>query len=1034
MRFNYYSTRLLLGLLLLNVSGLWAQSAERPNIILIIADDMNDYVGFAEGHPQGISPNLDRMARDGVKFENAYCNSPVCAASRASFMSGKDPIYTTQLNNDLPNPNARIFRNLFRAETGNETVYTFPELMKDSAGYYTYGINKIFHGWTKNFYDNDYDTTVTEDCDRGLSWNKSFDFNIDFELSPDGPDIADGVPGLPWGILEDSLESQMIDYKAADSAIAFLEAYSVDKSQFCDRPFFMAVGFRRPHTPLFVPEKYFPDDYTQPSDYSNVPYDRSYNDPTSAWPPNGIVLQGLTDPPFQDIDSLSPLAQGMAAGNNQQESMENYYTLYDPFPVIEPGLDSAGVIEAITRSRMADCAAAYLASISFVDAQIGRIMDELDTHPELKDNTIIMFISDHGYSMGEKGHWGKFTPWETEMRIPMFIVDPKKGGGRVAEKPVSLLDVFPTMLDYAGVEMPRMPDGRPYADGQSLVSLINNPEDNAGRPILLSMQVEREFGESSCFPQYSVRDHSHRFVQLWESGDEFCTPGLDTIIDLVYELGDQRQVDPNEWYNLAGSSDEVDFLVSDLAEYLPDGSYYGSWAANVQIQYDSLACRYLPGESVDLQAFVDGPSGSREYDWISSDGQSSNLENPSFIIPAGQDRLAISLEVEDSVNGWKNSDRFIIEIDNGSLPISTFSVDTLESARSIRINPDFTEQLILSRTWEYGDGSTTTGDQPQDHIYSAPGTYTLRSIIQYGNDPVNPCEIIHSETVTVPASAFDASVCDGPLYGWTSASSSGALELSWQNSYLSDTFIVDIKPTDFEGGGWTRYSSNSTSIIIGGLEQNTSHTWRVRSVCSSGDRSDWSMEMRTPTERCTRPLDLRSTRLDASTVRLAWDTVPEATGGYRSILQLGSSIVGDELTSNSKQVFGMLEPQFYKAQVYGLCANLDGSVSQSPDPARLNFDLRKKGAPIVPGPAVELDAISAIFRSSPNPTRGLFQVEWENALTGNTLRILDVQGRVVAQHIIEVENGSQQFDLSGMSPGIYYVQLGTQHQALFYQD
>lgn len=158
-------------MLLLVLKSVWActQIPEKPNFIFIVVDDLNDYQDIYDGHPQIETPHIDGLASSGIRFQNAYAACPGCAPSRTSMLSGKDAIYTQVFNN---NDYSNNFRNNFTAADGNETVFTLPEILKDSGGYYTMAINKVFHSQKQN----DYDKVTADPCAKDLSWNKMLDF------------------------------------------------------------------------------------------------------------------------------------------------------------------------------------------------------------------------------------------------------------------------------------------------------------------------------------------------------------------------------------------------------------------------------------------------------------------------------------------------------------------------------------------------------------------------------------------------------------------------------------------------------------------------------------------------------------------------------------------------------------------------------------------------------------------------------------------------------------------------------------------
>jgi arylsulfatase A-like enzyme len=293
-----------------------------------------------------------------------------------------------------------------------------------------------------------------------------------------GPDRPAGE-SFDWGPV-DVPDTAMGETQIADWAIKQIQtvggALRPDNS--APQPFFLAVGFYRPHIPLFAPAKYF-----------------------APFPVNAMQL-----PPSlaADLDDVGATGRGIAL---------------DPM--------TAGTHAIVLKhDQWKPAIAAYLACVHFVDAQIGRILDALDASPA-RENTIIMLWGDHGWHLGEKQHWGKWTGWERAIRVPLAIVPPardraKFATGQTSRQPVSLLDLYPTLLDLCGFH-PHMSE---TLDGRSLVPLLRDPNRVTGRAVVTTF-----YGE-----HFSVRDERWRYLR-YADGTE--------------ELYDHR-ADPNEWRNVAG--------------------------------------------------------------------------------------------------------------------------------------------------------------------------------------------------------------------------------------------------------------------------------------------------------------------------------------------------------------------------------------------------------------------------------------------------------------------------------------------------
>ena len=424
-------------------------SKQKPNILFIAVDDLNDWIGCLGGHPDGQSPNIDRLASRGTLFTRSYCSAPACNPSRVAMMTGMLPSNTGVYVN--PQPWRPVLKD----------VQTLPQHLRKH-GYYAAGSGKIYHGR----YDDD------------ASWNdylkKGGDPKPTQKVLKDPHSKAGGIV---WGVL-DVEDSEMNDYRMADYAIDFL-------SKEHDKPFFLACGIYRPHMPWQVPRKYY-----------------------DLFPPEKVTLPKVL---AGDLDDVPPAGIKMA----------------------RPQGDHA-TIQKTGNWRYA--VQAYLASIKFADGQVGRVLDALDKSPHAK-NTIIVLWGDHGWHLGEKEHWRKFSLWEEACRAPLMIVAPgvTKPGGQCG-RTVDFVDVFPTLCDLCGV--PR----RDNLDGQSLVPLLKNGESEWNHPALTA------HGKGN----YSVRTERWRFTR-YENGDE--------------ELYD-HDADPMEWKNLANET-SLAAVREELAAHFP---------------------------------------------------------------------------------------------------------------------------------------------------------------------------------------------------------------------------------------------------------------------------------------------------------------------------------------------------------------------------------------------------------------------------------------------------------------------------------
>lgn len=381
-----FSTALLL------VFGQFAAASDRPNVLFVAADDLNTSLG-CYGHPFARTPHLDRLAATGVRFDRAYHQIPLCNPARASLMTGRRPDATAVYDLD------RHFR-----ETLPEAE-TLPQRFA-AAGYFTARVGKIYH----------YDVPAgigTEGHDDAPSWQLT--------VNPVGRDkteealVFNAEPhrkisaALSWLAAEGADEEQT-DGRIATEAIRLMREHR-------DGPFFLGVGFFRPHTPYVAPKKYFD---LHPAERMRLPY-----------------------APADDRDDV-PVAA--FAHNN---------------PVPHYGLDEPTLRRALQ---------AYHACVSFVDAQVGRLLAALD-ELGLAERTIVVFWSDHGYHLGEHGGvWQKRTLFEESARAPLIVRVPgAAGNGQPCRRVVEFIDIYPTLAEAAGLGLPEGLDGR------SLAPLLRDP-------------------------------------------------------------------------------------------------------------------------------------------------------------------------------------------------------------------------------------------------------------------------------------------------------------------------------------------------------------------------------------------------------------------------------------------------------------------------------------------------------------------------------------------------------------------------------
>ncbi len=374
-----------------------AQNSDRPNVLMISIDDLNDWTGFLDGHPQALTPHMDKLAKQGRVFANAHCAIPVCSSSRVSVMSGVAA--TTHGSYEL----GPAYEEL----PALTDVPTIQRHFKDN-GYYTLVGGKVLH--------HDFGNRLAGDVDRSLGRNKG-------ARSKEMMNIPAGwSKAWDWGEYPEN-DADMGDFQLAEKAAAALH-------EKFDKPFFMSVGFFRPHVPLYAPPKWF-DLYD-------------------------VERIALPNNPVSDLDDLP----------------KNFLSINDY--AVAPKH-----VEVLEHRKQRSMTQAYLASISFVDHCVGMVLDALESSP-YADNTIVVLWSDHGFHLGEKQHWAKRTLWEESTRVPLLFAGPGIDSGLATKEPASLIDIYPTLVELCQLSE------NPHLEGISLAPQLDNPETPREQPAITS--------------------------------------------------------------------------------------------------------------------------------------------------------------------------------------------------------------------------------------------------------------------------------------------------------------------------------------------------------------------------------------------------------------------------------------------------------------------------------------------------------------------------------------------------------------------
>jgi iduronate 2-sulfatase len=429
---RYWATMLIPAIILLaivpNASQMSSQKPPKPgaryNVLFIISDDLRPTLG-CYGNPIVKTPNIDAIAARGTRFDRAYAQFPLCNPSRSSLLSGRYPTRSGVMDNNS------YFRKV------HPDIVTLPQYFKNQ-GYASLRTGKIFHGgiddmvsWTEG--GEPVDQNIVNRPPSPVATGQGARETDD----PEGPSQP-SRPARPSAsdriVVLDGDGETFGDYKIATRAIEYLERYR-------DKPFFLAVGFNKPHSPPTAPKKFF-DLYDQ----NKIPLPPDFN-------PRPLAPKG-----FPDI-SIPHRNADLFIGRDSSPD------------------------EAREMIR------AYYASTSFMDAQVGRVIEALD-RLHLRENTIIVFWGDHGYHLGEKGKWSKaYSLWDVGLRVPL-IIDVPGGKQQVSERTVQLLDLYPTLADLAGLPAP------PGVEGRSIAPLVNKPNASWNFPAYAVVMFQGKLGRS----------------------------------------------------------------------------------------------------------------------------------------------------------------------------------------------------------------------------------------------------------------------------------------------------------------------------------------------------------------------------------------------------------------------------------------------------------------------------------------------------------------------------------------------------------
>jgi len=485
-----------------------------PNVVLILCDDLNHYVEGMGGHPQARTPNIQRLMQKGVTFTNAHTNHPVCLPSRTSLFSGIYPHVSGALG--------------WEGWDDSELLKSCTSMLAflKNNGYEMYGTGKLNHsagrhrwvwndqngrsrfagntnygpvpwdgknaGWLMHPDMKDMEKLIINHQEKLWKARGEHCFGPLSDIPEYKPDPEQGIPGYKGWVLSGDEPFRYVNDDDRDLMPDELSAKYASEvlSRQHDSPFFLGVGFIRPHTPMYAPKKYF-----------------------DMFPLDQVEL-----PPYKenDLDDCQEFKSLIFKYGFQRHELFNQY----------------GGVDMWKR-----CVQAYLACTAFADDQVGKVLDALENGPHA-DDTIVIFTSDHGFHMGEKDYNFKLTNWEVSTRVPFVVVAPGiTRPGTKCNKPISLIDIYPTVIDLCGLPgEPNAETNQQPLDGHSIKPFLLDPVNGTwdGPDVALTAIYSQDEKQGQV-RHFSVRSEDFRYT-LYSNDAE--------------ELYDHRN-DPHEWTNLA---------------------------------------------------------------------------------------------------------------------------------------------------------------------------------------------------------------------------------------------------------------------------------------------------------------------------------------------------------------------------------------------------------------------------------------------------------------------------------------------------
>ncbi len=456
------SLLLLITVLSCNTATQKKQIPPKTNVLMICVDDLNDWSSCLGNHPKAKTPNIDLLASQGIIFKNAHCQAPICGPSRASILTGLHP-HTTGIYYQVHDADIKKCNELTAGAT------FLPDYFEQN-GYESLGVGKIFHQGDASGVFDKYGGVFPK-MQFGPKPKERMNFNPKW--------FSDSLnTATDWGPI-DMPDSEMSDYKIADWAVKEL-------NQEREKPFFMAVGFVRPHVPWHVPQKWF----------------------------DMFPVDEMVTPPYK-ADDLNDVPEASRILHDMPQMPKTEWL--------------------IKENKWKPMVQAYLASMAFMDHQLGKVLDALKNSP-YADNTVVVLWSDHGYHLGEKNRTCKHSLWNRSTHVPLIFAGKSINASTSCNTQVGLIDVYPTLLDYCG--LPKNNKNQ----GNNLMPLVREPNRNWDKPVLTS------YG----YKNISIYKQPYHYIQYADGSGE------------LYDMKN----DPNEWDNLAELSD-FSQVKKDMQKLLP---------------------------------------------------------------------------------------------------------------------------------------------------------------------------------------------------------------------------------------------------------------------------------------------------------------------------------------------------------------------------------------------------------------------------------------------------------------------------------